>query len=310
MTGESKHNLRSGSNTNKSSAQPTKKTTSTKPSTTVNASRLSTSTTSSRNSTPAAKNLLSETVRSQETRISALEVLVSQLVSVNSDLRQTISNLQTEVTQCKNLIQQHQSSVIASENNISLDQQDLNTNIVIRGVDVKEDTPESELLSVYEGLRSHLKISGEADLAPVSVAILSSNPAKVNISSRPIRVQLPSVTAKAKFLQVRRVKKDIFLSDIGINNGSRRHVLISEQLTRTNQELLYQARSLRGQNKFKFVWSSNGQILARQRENSKVIRIADTAHVNRLREELNLEPLTEYGRRHTATTVQHDSSHS
>lgn len=339
MPGEPHHNLRSRANSNtkekvnksathqtkKSTANPRPTTTSSQSSVTTtannnrlstsskvpteNASRLSTLTTASKSS-PAVQNIkLSDTVRSLASRLASLETLVSQLTSENRDLRQTITSLQSEVTQCKSQIEQQRipSTAIPStalDSNVSLDQQELNTNIVIRGVDVKEDTPESELLAVYEGLRSHLQISKEADLAPVSVTVLSANPLKPNASSRPIRVQLSSVAAKSKLLQIRRVKKDITLSDIGINSASRSTILISEQLTRSNQELLYQARSLRGRNNFKFVWSSNGQILARLRENTKVIRILDTAHVNRLRAEFNLEPLTEHGRRHTSTTIQ------
>lgn len=257
---------------------------------TVNTSRLSTTTATSRSSTPTAQSQNLNINKTLESRVTALEALVSQLTSENSDLRQLVSSLQLEVAQCKDRVEQHRTATTSSENNISLDQQELNSNIVIRGVEVKEDTPESELLAVYEGIRSHLNISEESDLAPVSVSVLSSNPAKSN-NFRPFLVQLPTVAAKVKFLQIRRIKKDILLSDIGINSTSRRPILISEQLTRTNQELLFQARSLRGQNKFKFVWSTNGQILARHSEKSKVIRIIDTAHVNRLREEFNLEPL-------------------
>lgn len=118
----------------------------------------------------------------------------------------------------------------------------------------------------YEDVRSHLNISDVADLDPFSVTALASSSSKFNATSRSNRVQFASVAAKVKFLQIRRVKKDILPSHLGIDNTTRRPVLISEQLTRDNQELLYQARSLRGLNKFKFVWSTNGQILARQRE--------------------------------------------
>lgn len=334
MTNDSHHNLRSRSDTKeKTINKPIQQTK--KPKTLANRSNI-TKTQSSYFATPASSNILSsssnpatnairvstpttistqnqnliDAVSSLEPRLTALEALITKLSAENSELLQTVNNLQLELTQFKNQIEQQRAAVSSTENNISLDQQELNTNIVIRGVEVKEDTPTSELLAVYEGLRSHLNISNEADLLPVSVSVLKSNSAKPNTSIRPIRVQLPTVAAKAKLLQVRRVKKDIHPSDIGLNSASRRPILISEQLTRSNQELLYQARSLRGQDKFKFVWSTNGQILARQKENSKVIRIIDCAHVNRLRAEFHLEPLPEHGRLHTSTTIQHDSNNT
>lgn len=126
------------------------------------------------------------------------------------------------------------------------------------------------------------------ELEAVSVTVLASGPTAKNQSSRPIVIKLSSIEAKKKLLQIRRIKKEIYTSDIDINNKPRRLLLISEQLTKANQELLYQARSLRGENGFKFIWSSNGQILARHKQNTKVIRIFDTDHVNRLKTEFDL----------------------
>lgn len=249
---------------------------------------------------------LSDTVNILESRLSALETLVSQLTTENTELRQIVTKLQSELTE----IGPRSPAPHESEVGISAEQLEINTNIVIRGIALKATAPESELRVVYEGIRSHLNISDCTDFEPVSLTVLASNADKDSVANRPISVQLPSVAAKTKFLQIRRVKKDIFQSDIGINSTSRRSILITEQLTRRNQELLYRARSLRCRDIFKFVWSSNGQILARQNQNSKVIRIVDTAHVNHLRSEANLEPLPENGRFHASTTGQISSNNS
>lgn len=85
-------------------------------------------------------------------------------------------------------------------------------------------------------------------------------------------------------------------------------MIISEELTRSNQELLYQARSLRIRGNYKFVWSCNGQVLARFRKKSKVVRIVDTAHVNFLRAQVNLDPLPENGRRSSGTSFRSNQS--
>lgn len=325
MTGDDLRKLRNREVNNKDTppTKNTKKTTEKIPAgktsgnkTTVTTGRLSTSTStppivrqSTSTSTPATQTLkLSESIQSLEKRVVALESLIEQLTTENIALRESVSSLQIEVSSCKSQLEQQQSSSAAVDNNISLEQQQLNTNIVIRGVDVKEDTSKSELLAVYEGIRHHLNVADVAEFTPVSLTVLPAVSAKSNSNNRPIRVQLQSTAAKVKFLQVRRAKKDIHHSDIGVSNSSRRPILISEHLTRANQELLFQARSLRGQNNFKFVWSSNGQILARRGENTKVIRISDTAHVNRLRSELNLEPLLENGQHITNFTVRNASN--
>lgn len=103
-----------------------------------------------------------------------------------------------------------------------------------------------------------------------------------------MQVCLKSIEAKNQFLQVRRIKKDIYPADIGISQQSKRPLLITEQLTRHNQELLFKARSIRGPGGFKFVWSKNGQILARHKENSRVIRITDQNQITQIKEQIDL----------------------
>lgn len=265
----------------------------------------------SRPSTPAPTQItkLSETVKLLESRLSALEATVLQLTTENTDLKQSVAKLHSELTEIGQRTTVHRASEL--ETCISTELSELNNDIVIRGVEVNENTPETNLRAIYEGIRSHLCISDCVELDPVSVSVLPVNTSQTNVSiNRPIRVQLRTLASKVKFLQVRRVKKDIYLSDIGINNQSKRPILITEHLTRRNQELLFQARSLRGGDNFKFVWSTNGQILARKEEKSKVIRITDSAHVNRLRAAANLEPLPENGRFYASSTVQSSSNHS
>lgn len=278
---------------------------------TTTTSRFSTSSAavSSRLSTASIQSCsVKDTVSRLESRVSDLESIVARLTSENTDLREAVSTLQADIALCKNRLDEDQRSAQAAERKVSLKQEELNSNIVIRGVDVGSNPTNSDLLAVFEGIRSHLNVSGIDELTPVSVTQFPSNKTSTSAQTRPIRVEFCSVAAKRKFLQVRRTKKDILQSDIGINNTSRRPILISEQLTRSNQELLYQARSLRAQNHFKFVWSTDGQILARLKEKTKVIRIIDTEHVNQLRSEFGLEPLSQHGRLHATTTVEPNSS--
>lgn len=232
-----------------------------------------------------------------ESRLVTVETSFERLAAENTDLRETISNLKLELQQLKSR-NEPRVPVQAS------DQQEINSNIIIRGVDVSANTTTSELAKVYEGVRNHLEISELPEFDPISISLLPSNAARPNASCRPIKITLSSVAAKVKFLQVRRIKKDICQSDIGINNNSRRPLLITEHLTRTNQELLFQARSLREGGNCKFVWSKNGEIFARFKPNSKVIKISDTLQVNQLRAELNLEPLSNHGRLLPSTTQQ------
>ncbi|KAJ6645717.1 hypothetical protein Bhyg_00926 [Pseudolycoriella hygida] len=89
---------------------------------------------------------------SLESRVVSLEALVTRLTSENIDLRQAVTDLRTELTQYKERIEQVQTPVAAVEHNISLEQQSLNNNIVIRGVDVTENSTAADLHAMKVGL--------------------------------------------------------------------------------------------------------------------------------------------------------------
>lgn len=150
---------------------------------------------------------------------------------------------------------------------------------------------ESEPKKVFEAIRTHLDITNDDIFDPISITVLPSANSKPT-ASKTIQVRFRSVVAKRQFLQVRRTKKHISPADLNLVQDSKKAILITEQLTRSNQELLYAARSLRNTHKFKFVWSNNGQILVRQQQGSKVTRITDISQINELRATINLNPLT------------------
>lgn len=235
----------------------------------------------------------------------AIRSHLSSKSSVTNPQNVDLAQLKSEIASLAEEVQQLKSSHHSADSIQDADQERLNCNIVIRGADVATDTPESELRKVFSGLRDHLGVADIAEFEPVSIQVINTNFSKNSKASKskPVRVQFQSSATKKKFLQVRRIKKSITQIDIGIKGGSSNPILITEELTRSNQELLFNARSLRNQGNFKFVWSCNGQVLVRFKKNSKVIRITGTAHVNQLRASLDLQPLPEHGRCHPGEAI-------
>lgn len=192
---------------------------------------------------------MDDKVAKLESRLASVESSFKQLQTENNNLRQIIAQLQSDLSNFKGQVDRLSTANLATESGITADQQELNTNVVIRGIDFNENTPDSELLAAYSGIATYLCISDVHELAPTNISVVPFNPGKANQSLRPLKVQFSSVAAKRQFLQIKQIKNDIFPADIGF------------QLTRQNQELLYQARSLRdrGSDKYKFIWSNNGQ---------------------------------------------------
>ncbi|KAJ6647942.1 hypothetical protein Bhyg_03167 [Pseudolycoriella hygida] len=125
-------------------------------------------------------------------------------------VKQTVAKLNSELEQLKTRNDQSQPLIDSTS-----EQQEINSNIIIRGVDVSVNTTASELSEIYEGIRNHLEISDVAEFDPISINLLPCNTSKSNSSLRPIRVTLPSVAAKVKFLDADPLAKIYFEKNYG-----------------------------------------------------------------------------------------------
>lgn len=218
-------------------------------------------------------------------RVSELEEVSSTLVDRIDNLSETVKSLSHTVAEQRKVIDTYEETAEASSNGVSVEQERVNSNIVVRGLDIDENTTESALIETFERICAHIGIP-EAELKPISAEILPSSSSNKKKANRPFIVSLSSREAKQKFLQARRIKRDIRPSEINREQNVNKPLIITEQLTRDNQKLLFEARSLRGRDKFKFIWTNNGQILARRKKRSSVIRIRDSSDVERLRASL------------------------
>lgn len=222
--------------------------------------------------------------QSRESVLNKFEVRLKTLEEENCRFKELIEELRTELSEHKKEISLLKSQALSTESGISVAQEEINRNIVIRGLEItSESTPES-VSTAFVGLCSHLGISS-LEFEPESIEVVKAEPNNSTTSFRPLKVRFQTITAKRNFLQIRRVKKDIYPKDLGLTQKNNQPLRINEQLTRSNQELLFQARSLRGSGNFKFVWSCNGQILVRKEHRSRVIRVRDLQHLETLRGE-------------------------
>lgn len=219
------------------------------------------------------------------------------LSAENQELRTKVSALVSEVDLLKSEVrtlhsQRHLTKTDQGlvDKGISAEQHKLNSNVVIRGIEFVGKSDESAPVKVFDSIRTHLGLQQDETFNPVAVKVFPVASTATS-TSRTIQVQFRSVDIKRKFLQVRRIKKQISPRDIGVVQNSKKAILITEQLTKLNQELLFAARSLRTSHKYKFVWSNNGEVLVRPQPKAKVIRITSIDQVNKLRSEVQLKPL-------------------
>lgn len=229
-----------------------------------------------------------------------------RLAAENTELKAELLLLKSEVSSLRDQLHSAKSHEALPDTGISTEQEIINSNIIIRGIDLDQQASQDNLLGKFDAIRSHLGISEISDFEAVDIDIVrpkSSTDKDTALRHKTIRVKFRSVDHKRRFLQIRRSKKSIFASEIGIQQSSKKPILIVEQLTKQNQELLYKARSLRTSADFKFVWSNNGQILVRHRQGSKVIRIKDTNHIDQLCSQFSVSHLKD-GNVHSDIAVE------
>lgn len=211
-----------------------------------------------------------------QSRVLELENLSTTLVDQVKNLSELVTGLTQTVEEQQKVITLYEKSTEASLNGVSLDQELISNNIVIRGLEVSEETNEETLIETFEKICDQIGVE-RSEFKPVSAEIIRSRSKK----KKPFVIRLPTRVIKQKFLQARRVKQDIRPSDIQFKQTTNAPLLITEQLTKENQKLFQEARTLR--KNFKFVWTNQGQVLARRQKKSTVIRIRNSEDVDRLK---------------------------
>lgn len=136
-------------------------------------------------------------------KVSETESRYKELEAENSKFKITISELKAEVGEIKSQLLHFKETSASLDKSFSVEQQELNNNIVIRGIDLTNTASDSEPTRVYESIRAHLGIENDEVFNPESVKVIPSSITKTG-AAKTIQVRFRSVIAKRQFLQIRR----------------------------------------------------------------------------------------------------------
>lgn len=101
-----------------------------------------------------------------------------------------------------------------------------------------------------------------------------------NKNAEPIIVTFMKKETKEKFMSSRR-RRSVYAKEIGFGN-SQNQIYVNEHLTSRNKELLWNARNIRKERNYKYVWYNHGNIYLRKNDNSEIIRINDKTDLAKL----------------------------
>lgn len=108
-----------------------------------------------------------------ESRVEESSQFYELLAAENKDIRTEISHLKSEIAALKNHFHQFEEAhKLTSVNDVSLEQQQINTNIIIRGVDIDDNSDKDLLQDTFNQIRSHFGVSEVGDFEAADIGIL------------------------------------------------------------------------------------------------------------------------------------------
>ncbi|KAL4136058.1 hypothetical protein QTP88_007626 [Uroleucon formosanum] len=89
-------------------------------------------------------------------------------------------------------------------------------------------------------------------------------------------------TLEMKINLIRNVKSNKLTTDKMSNGWPKENIYMNERLTKLRRTLFYQTKIATTTKNYKFIWVSNGDILMRKNENSKILKIKSSQDINTL----------------------------
>lgn len=214
--------------------------------------------------------------------------LMKAIQSMDDRLNKRMDRIDSIIAEFKKLkedfvkldkVQEHHSKELSSVKHElnTIKQELLEGDFIITGVpDTLSSNSNTSILDVVNSVFKHIK--GKVTAADVrSCYRMRSQTSKSG--SSPICVELYSKTLRAAILDHQKKLGPILLSsvDITVAGSDKRKIYIQKRLTPFHQELLRAARQFKVEHNFKFVWVQNTDVLLKESDTSRIIKVQSKA---------------------------------
>lgn len=208
-----------------------------------------------------------------------------------ADLNRMFAEVKKENTKIKNtvieLVKENKvlnSTIVELSIDVnSLQQQNLRNNLIIAGVPYKKG---ENLKEIFVKLSKTLKV--EITEESFEIRRFSS---KSDTNSGNILVELDNFSVK-KILLKNRKTKNILASELGFTGEN--SIVLFNQLTHLNLQILAEAKKLKTECNFKFIWFQNNQILARKEEKARIFILHTKNEIGKLILSQKAEPKEQF----------------
>jgi hypothetical protein len=157
-------------------------------------------------------------------------------------------------------------------------QSDLNNNVIVSGVPNRIENIAETFNKIANGVINDYDVgSNVVSIERLFTPKLDENEDsagnKKALDKIPIVVKFSSESSKAKFMESVKINKGVYTAiECGVSNDDSK-IFIKDQISSYNMQLLKETKKLKVDGKVKFVWFQNGNVLVRQDETSKIIKI-------------------------------------
>lgn len=208
---------------------------------------------------------------SSQVEITMIKKEMTELIETVKKLTHEVVEVRSENEMLKAKIStlERQGHERCSEN----DQQAINNNILIYGIQSDEKENHTEILK-----KIATSIGTEIREDEIEITFRGKHSSIASGSTKAIHVNFKTNESKMKIMSAMKGKK---LNTELLGCPMKRPIYINEQLTSKNQKLYKEARELRRQKIVKFAWVKNGVVYVRQTETSQIIKF-DNQNINEL----------------------------
>jgi hypothetical protein len=225
------------------------------------------------------KSLISDIKVSQEficNEFDLIKIDIKNIVTENKILKKKCEVLEEAY-------QAHDDRLCSLEIHIDeLHQQELNSNLIVAGLPDKLKDPKTMVLALLNALECEESISDVIScnyMTPHNN--FKQNPALPNEVK--IIIKFRDSMSKNKVSQQKKKIKPILTSaDLGFHHNHNNQLYFRENLTSFRNLLYREARQIKKSKNFKYLWIRDGNILMREAEGSRVIKIGSKADLIRI----------------------------
>lgn len=204
---------------------------------------------------------LSSSYEFMSSNFDQLQVELKNIQQQNREIKKDVQKLQSNETNLKNRISTLEEYVIKSK-------QDGNINNMII-TNLPKFSKETDMRNVINKIAEQVEYNvSKEDILDVYQADNKKR------KSYPIIVKLRNDGLKRKYMEFRKAKKTINITDIApnMNNGGK-NVNFHHLMEKEFAELLTKAKEIAAKKEFKFVWFAKSTVLVRKAENTEIIKI-------------------------------------